>query len=219
MEKTDILNRIKDYYRFKSISEFARFLGINSQNIRNWYKRGNYNANLLIEKCKEIRPEFIITGEGEMLKKVQDAASSPLAAEPRQSSPASVPLLPIAAAAGHLNDFEPGISDEDCERIISPIKGVQLALKVSGESMSPEIPNGSYIFIRRIDERMFIEWGRVYVLDTENGVVIKRLAPSDKGEGWVKCLSDNPDPVYAPFDVDLSGVRGVWRVLMCMSMK
>lgn len=67
MDKRLILNKIKMHYKFKTDSEFARFLGVNSQNIRNWYNRNNYNANLLIDKCQDISPQFIITGEGEML--------------------------------------------------------------------------------------------------------------------------------------------------------
>ncbi len=68
MDKRLILNEIKLHYKFKTDSEFARFLGVNSQNIRNWYNRNNYNANLLIDKCQDISPQFIITGEGEMLR-------------------------------------------------------------------------------------------------------------------------------------------------------
>lgn len=68
MDKRLILNEIKLHYKFKTDSEFARFLGVNSQNIRNWYNRNNYNANLLIDKCQDISPQFIITGKGEMLR-------------------------------------------------------------------------------------------------------------------------------------------------------
>lgn len=68
MDKRLILNEIKLHYKFKTDSEFARFLGVNPQNIRNWYNRNNYNANLLIDKCQDISPQFIITGKGEMLR-------------------------------------------------------------------------------------------------------------------------------------------------------
>lgn len=68
MDKKLIIKKIKQHYNFKSDAEFARFLGVNSQNIRNWTNRNNYNANLLIEKCTEISPTFIITGEGEFLR-------------------------------------------------------------------------------------------------------------------------------------------------------
>lgn len=93
-----------------------------------------------------------------------------------------------------------------------------MSLQVSGDSMSPEYPNGSQILIKKINKSAFIEWGKVYVLDTCNGTVIKILVPSEK-EGFVKCVSINKDPIFAPFEVAWSDVYGVYRVLMCMSMK
>lgn len=130
----------------------------------------------------------------------------------------TVPLLPIAAQGGSLNDFIISIKESDCERIISPIKGVDFALSVAGDSMAPEYPSGSQILVKKINERAFIDWGRVYVLDTCNGTVIKILTPSEK-EGWVKCTSINPDPKFAPFEVSLKDVYGVYRVLLCMAIK
>ncbi len=46
-------------------------------------------------------------------------------------------------------------------------------MSVSGRGMAPEYPSGSQILIKRIDEKAFIDWGRVYVLDTCNSTVIK----------------------------------------------
>lgn len=130
-----------------------------------------------------------------------------------------VPLLPLLAQGGKLNDFTTSVHEYDCERIISPVRGAQLAISVSGDSMAPEYPAGCQVLIKKIDERKFIEWGRAYVIDTVNGVVIKYLAPSDRGDGWVRCLSLNPEPRYAPFDVNLEDVFGIYRVLICMSTK
>lgn len=131
----------------------------------------------------------------------------------------TIPLLPLLAQGGKLNDFVVSVGEYDCERIISPIRDAQLAITVSGESMAPEYPAGSVVLVKRIDERKFIEWGRAYIVDTANGVVIKYLAPSDKGEGYIRCISLNPEPRYAPFDISLSDVFGVYRVLICMSIK
>lgn len=130
----------------------------------------------------------------------------------------TIPLLPISAQGGALNDFMVSVKEMDCEQIISPIRGVDFAITVSGESMYPEYPNGSQILVKRINEKAFIDWGRVYVLDTVNGTVIKRIVPADEKHN-IRCLSINPDPIYAPFDVALSDVYAVYRVLMCMSMK
>lgn len=127
-------------------------------------------------------------------------------------------LLPISAQAGSLNDFIVSVKGSDCERVVSPIKGADFAMTVSGDSMAPEYPSGSQILIKKINENAFIDWGKVYVLDTCNGSVIKTLVPSDK-EGYVRCLSINEDPKYAPFDVPTTEIYGFYRVLLCMSVK
>lgn len=129
-----------------------------------------------------------------------------------------LPLLPLSAQGGSLNDFVVSVRDMDCEKIISPISDADYAISISGDSMAPEYPNGCQILIKRINERAFIEWGRDYVLDTCNGVVIKRLAPSEK-EGFVRCVSLNPNPIYAPFDVSLQDVYGIYNVKLCLSSK
>lgn len=82
--------------------------------------------------------------------------------------------------------------------------------------MAPEYPAGSQIFIKKINERTFIDWSKVYALDTCNGTVIKRVYPTDD-PNIVECRSINPE--YPPFKVSVEDVYGMYRVLMCMSMK
>lgn len=84
--------------------------------------------------------------------------------------------------------------------------------------MADEYPNGSIVLAKRINERAFIDWGEVYVLDTCNGVVVKTLTPSQK-EDCVRCVSINPNPIYAPFEVALNDIYGVYRVMLCMAKK
>lgn len=130
----------------------------------------------------------------------------------------TVPLLPISAQGGSLNEFFISIGEGDCEQIISPIRGADFAITISGESMAPEYTNGSKVLIKKINEKAFIEWGKVFVLDTCNGTIIKVVVPSEK-EGYVRCLSINVDPRYAPFDICLTDIYGIYRVMLCMSIK
>lgn len=127
-----------------------------------------------------------------------------------------IPLLPIAAQGGSLNDFIVSVKPDDCEKIVSPIKGAEFAMTVSGDSMEPEYPSGAKILLKKINERAFIEWGRVYVLDTCNGSVIKKIMPGPSAEA-VTCVSLNEH--YPPFEVAFGDMYGMYRVLMLLSEK
>lgn len=128
----------------------------------------------------------------------------------------TLPVIPTEAMAGTLGEFAESVQAYDCERMISPIKGVDYAIKVCGDSMSPEIPNGSQILIKKIFEEEFIEWGKIFCLDTKNGAVIKRVYPTDDPE-VVECRSINPG--YPPFKVNVRHINGWYRVLMVLALK
>lgn len=190
--------------------DLADRLGISQSGVNFVLRRGfGKNAARKWADAFGFDPVFLLTGEGQLMAAVQDATPGPV----------SVPLVPLAAMAGSLSDYEGSAEMRDCELIMSPVKDVTMAVPVSGDSMSPEFPNGSVVLVKRINERAFIEWGRTYVLDTVNGVVIKNLVPSERGNEWVRCMSINEAPQFAPFDVSLQDVRAVYRVVMSLSRK
>ena len=128
----------------------------------------------------------------------------------------TIPVIPVEAMAGTLKEFFQSVNEYDCERMVSPVKGADYAIKVNGDSMSPEIPNGSHILLKRIREEQFVEWGKIFCLDTANGAVIKRVFPTDDPD-VVECRSINPE--YPSFRVSTKHINGWYRVLMVMSFK
>lgn len=164
----------------------------------------------IVNEFPQLNSAWLLTGEGSMLK-------GEAVEQEGEEEEYYTYLLPVSAEGGSLDGFAEGVLLRDCERIVSPIKGADFAISIHGDSMAPEYPNGSKVIIKRVNERAFIEWGKAYVLDTCNGVVIKKLMPSSKGEEYVSCVSVNPD--YPPFDVCLEDVYRVYRVMLCMSVK
>jgi len=151
-----------------------------------------------------------------LLRKAQKFYNENFDDDGSKAQKGTLPVIPTEAMAGTLGEFAESVQAYDCERMISPIKGVDYAIKVCGDSMSPEIPNGSQILIKKIFEEEFIEWGKIFCLDTKNGAVIKRVYPTDDPE-VVECRSINPG--YPPFKVNVRHINGWYRVLMVLSMK
>lgn len=126
-------------------------------------------------------------------------------------------LLPLSAMGGPLSGFAAdSVTLANCEKIVSPIEDVDFAITIYGESMYPKYPSGARLLIKKINPDIFIDWGKAYVLDTSNGVIVKEVRMSDR-EGCIACHSINPDPKFRPFDVPLSEVYGMYRVLMSLS--
>ena len=125
-------------------------------------------------------------------------------------------VIPTEAMAGTLGEFAESVHTYECERMVSPIKDADYAIKVCGDSMTPEIPNGSHILIKKIHEEQFVEWGKIFCLDTSNGAVIKKIYPTENPE-VIECRSVNPD--FPPFRINVKHINGWYRVLMVMALK
>lgn len=153
---------------------------------------------------------WLISGEGDMLSQPQkenDAAYQTY-------------LVPLAAMAGALTGFDTtGVMDYECERVVVPIAGVDFAVPVYGDSMSPEYPSGTRVLVKRINPDAFIAWGSVYVLDTTNGMLLKEVQPCDDDDDFITCHSLNPSGRYKDFDVKRTHIRAMYRVLASITMK
>ena len=205
--------------KVRNQQEFVERIGSNKTDI-SLFKNGNKKiTNGLFAKISNAFPclsyEWLENGVGDMVNPIKEQM---LYGGEDFETPTYIPLLPISAQGGSLNDFIVSVKDSDCERVISPIRGADFAMTVAGDSMAPEYPSGSQVLIKKVNEKAFIDWGRVYVLDTCNGSVIKRIFPAeDKDPGKVKCVSINPD--YPSFEVSFEDIFGVYRVLLSMSIK
>jgi hypothetical protein len=226
----DAYEHLRSLGKFFTKKDFAKQIDFDRTNLSSAFSGSErYLTEGLFKKICDTYPEifdvdYFLKDDREMLKseavnpgtKKQSAKNAIQLSSKSVDSLIFVPLLPISAQAGTLDDFVVSVKDSDCERVIAPIKGVDFALTVAGDSMAPEYPSGSQILVKKINERAFIDWGRVYVLDTCNGIVIKRIFPSDDPNRF-KCVSINSeDP---PFDVSCEDIFGVYRVLMCWSVK
>ena len=163
----------------------------------------------------DLNAVWLLTGEGEMFKTGTELNS---ANDCNCEEVTYVPLLPLASKGGSIDECTSSAKPADCELILSPTPYAQYAITIRGDSMYPEYPNGTIAFIKEIDADLFIEWGRSYVLDTYNGSVTKVLVPSSR-EGYVRCLSLNPDERFAPFEVPLKAVRKIYKILLSINPK
>ena len=116
----------------------------------------------------------------------------------------TLPRIPYNAAAGSLTDAVEGVTEYQCERlpVVAAFPKYDFTMRVSGRSMEPYYYAGDEVACLRINEARFLQWGRVHVLDTTQGVVIKRIY--DNGD-CIRCASYNPE--YPDFNVPKADIR------------
>ena len=213
MEISDRINALNQCYQ-KALSmgkvhnkkEFAELVGISRTSMSSAFNGDErYLTDSLISK---------VSGCIETLE-LETMFPSIQSVQQKYESQVTIPVIPTGARAGTLGDFAEGVQEYDCERMVSPIKGADFAIQVTGESMSPEYPNGSHIIIKKISAE-FISWGNVFCLDTNDGAIIKQVYPTDD-DSIIECRSLNP--AYPPFKVKKDLINGWYRVLMCLSLK
>ena len=204
--------RLEEFIRFKGLatSRFESMCHLSNGYVRNIKSQiGDEKLSNILNTFPELSKVWLLTGEGEMLRTDTPAAVSVSEdAPPPQLIPAppgkGLPLIPLPAMAGFLK----GAADIDPNEIewdyVPAFRDCQFLIRVKGESMSPRYLSGDIVACREVqDTGTFFQWGKTYVLDTDQGVVIKRVRPSEK-ENHILCVSDNPE--YDPFDVPIAGI-------------
>lgn len=68
MDKTKMLEALIEHYTKGNKAQFAKLLGVSAQTISAWIARSTFDAYLIYAKCRYVNSEWLLTGEGEMLK-------------------------------------------------------------------------------------------------------------------------------------------------------
>jgi phage repressor protein C with HTH and peptisase S24 domain len=212
----DTKERLLLFIKSKGISQatFEKSCGLSNGYVNNIRVSISDKTLQKIALCyPEINPVWLKMGKGEML--TSDNTTSSVCVIPQCET---LPVIPMSARGSRFDNFLVNIMNEECERILSPIRGGDFVITVTGDSMAPDYPNGSQLIVKKIVDDTFIEWGKVYVLDTINGVLIKRVLKGPK-PSILRCSSYSEDPSFAPFNVRMCDVYGIYRVIMLIALK
>jgi phage repressor protein C with HTH and peptisase S24 domain len=238
-DKNLIISRIKLAYNLKTDTELARFLGVSPNTITNWKDRNSINYDLIFTNCVKLNYDWLLTGRGEMLRNtnqnVQNSAHAHIGdnsqarinqrkdTENGTHKPKGIPLIPVSAMAGYgSGDVQVMNYDIQEDYLITPEldnKGVQYLIRAFGSSMIPKYNSGDLLACRPVSDTSFIQWGKVYVLDTDQGPLVKRLYPcTPADDDSVECRSDNFER-YPPFKISKSSIRRIAIVVGVLRME
>lgn len=207
--------RILHYIECKNIpkSKFYNDLGI-KRGLLDSDKLKASVTDVVIAKIlaiyKDLNINWLLTGEGNMLRAESEKENIPVA-HPSDSPTEGIPLIPISAMAGAFTG-EQTVLEYECERFVVPtFKGAEFLISVKGSSMYPKYNSGDIVACKRLPmDDIFFQWNKVYVLDTDQGPLIKRVKPGSDKE-HVLIVSDNER--YEPFELPLNRIYHVALVI------
>ncbi|MCD7936909.1 MAG: S24 family peptidase [Tannerellaceae bacterium] len=152
---------------------------------------------------------WLLTGNDEKMRSPRVRKTEPAAAVQRDTRP----RIPMNAAAGAVSAALSGVKSEECEAmpIIYAFPQYNYTLFVKGDSMEPEFHSGDELACLQVTNNSFIQWGRYHVLDTAQGVVVKRIY--DDGD-YILCTSEASE-LYKPFRIHK---REIYNIALVVGM-
>lgn len=204
-EKSLIKKNILKYLDFKGISEYKLYkeTGISRGILRQNNGMSEENTARFLDYCPEINPEWLLTGKGEMLK--SEKTEQPVAQD------YGIPLIPLDALAGSANGSFAITRDDIKEYYNVPeFRHADFMIKVAGASMQPKYYGGDVVACKIVKDWTFFQWNRVYVLDTAQGAIIKRIKHG-KDEKHLLIVSENEN--YEPFEIAKKDIYAVALVI------
>lgn len=219
----ELFYNIKIIRKLKKLNQvqFAELLGVNNTVLSNWERE---IATPNIEMIQKIANLGGITIDSLLNTKLIELNTNksnnnrvsykneiPATVIEENDSPYKIPVIPVDAMAGFANGDTQVMQHEIIENYVIPEfthKGVKYLIRVGGSSMYPKYSNGDLLACRPIKDQSFFQWGKVYVLDTDQGPLVKRLFPYDINPELIECRSDNFEN-YPPFQISKQSIRKI----------
>ena len=214
------IDRIYKYIEYKevSIAEFERLNSISNGYLSKMKRRsagvGEDIMNSILENCPDLSAEWLLTGNGEMLrseeKQVLDVQRLHRPPYSEGISDLEVPLYNIDAAANLRTLF-----DNRQQNIIDTIRIPDLprcdgAIYIRGDSMYPLLKAGDIIIYKEISDFANPVYGEIYLIDyAVNGddyLVVKYVKRSDL-QNCIHLVSYNTH--HDPIDIPVSAIRAM----------
>lgn len=225
----DRINYIIEYHGLTE-PDFYKSIGIPSGcNSKTKDYVSESTLNHIMKKYPHLNREWLFTGEGSVFRFVpgKESKSNSLDLKnnnyltfdiPIESKPLKTetrPRIPYTAAAGSLTSAVEGVTAEQCEQIprITAFPNYDFTIIIKGNSMEPKYEGGDEVACKRIDNTSFIQWGKVHVMDTAQGIIIKRIYEDDDK---VRCVSYNPE--YPDFSISKEEIYSMSLIVGLLRM-
>lgn len=202
--------KLLKYLEYKGISKNKFYLktGFSVGFLDSGSSLGVDKLKIIIDNYRDLNLEWFFNDAAKMIKEERQ----PIAKKKEETEIEETrPRIPYDAAAGSLSVALDGITIENCEQIpvIKAFAKYDFTIIAKGDSMLPEFHSGDELACLYIKPVKFVQWGRFHVLDTSQGVIVKRIFDDDE---YILCKSENND-LYKDFRIHKSEVFNLALVI------
>jgi len=173
---------------------------------------GSETISKISNAYPELNTEWLLFGIGDMLKSNNETS---------EFKGKFVPLIPIDAVAGFPVEYYDDVLSADYEQYYVPdfkMRGVEFVIRVSGSSMYPKYSSGDVLACKKVNDILFFQWGKVYVIDSSQGSLVKRIFEDRENPENLLLVSDNKEN-YPAFSIPKSDIRSLSIVLGVIRME
>ena len=198
------INLILDHVGIKAPT-FAKHVGVKYQRILDIQngKVKNISAEVasrIIDAYPQFNIEWLLTGEGEMLKNAVEVATSGHRIRY---------WVDVDATAGGVTQFDDMMSSQYIDLAIPEFRDCTDAVNLYGDSMFPLYKSGSIIILKEWKES-FIDFGNVYLIITKNGNRMVKYLRKGSDVAHVLCVSENKE--FDPFEIEIGDILRLYLV-------
>lgn len=180
--------------------EFALEMNIDPANFNRKVKGVQVWTEKDFQKFAErgVNVEWLKTGEGEPYEPIEEINAA--------KNVETRPRMTVYANAGQLTE-EIGAYKERMP-VVAQFPKYDYTIVVHGDSMEPMFSSGEEVACRDVTKSSFLQWGQPHVLNTSQGVVLKRIY---QGDGTIICRSENK--LYPEFEIPMCDIYTIGLVV------
>lgn len=226
-----IQDRLFEYLKVKSLTfkDFEMLCGLSNGAAAKLSRKSRKTTFDRLVGKSDLNIDWLLTGEGEMLKPKSELNSSNAkliggvySAGQKDDATILVDFVPVTASATFIESLTSG-DEPDLDKIPLIPSGNERnevsrlrVFEVEGDSMFPTIPSGALILAKEIPERSWHYAEGVVVAVYGEFVVVKRVVRNCLlTENYITLKSDNED--YGEMTVALSDLRGLFKAKRIIS--
>lgn len=219
-------NKLKEDNLIRSSRQFALACDYAPQSLSEVLK-GSRDATVeLLRKSIQVynlNPNYLFMGEGAMLIDDSSTQKNPiLTVVTNNQLEEKISYVPVAAQAGYGGQLYDTSFMEVLPSFSLPGhefgQGTYRCFDISGKSMEPSLLNRQKVVCSFVEKEYWsssIRNNQVYVIVTDDSVVVKRVINLIEEASYIKLISDNPQ--FNTYKVNIQEIKEVWQVKVVIS--